>query len=86
MTDIEASSQLFTQAATLMLVGMAFVFVFLGLLIVVIKVFISPLAKRYPDKIPETIQKNTPNTSTNDQSAVVAAITVAISRYRQKHS
>lgn len=84
MTDIEASSQLFTQAATLMLVGMAFVFVFLGLLIVVIKVFISPLAKRYPDKVPETIQRNPP--TTNDQSAVVAAITVAISRYRQKHS
>ena len=83
MADIEVSTQLFSQAATLMFVGMGFVFAFLGLLIVVIKLFISPLAKRYPDKIPQITK--TANTSNNEQSAIVAAITVAINNYRHKH-
>ena len=82
MTDIETSSQLFSQAATLMVVGMGFVFVFLGLLIVVIKLLISPLAKKYPDKVP---QKTQSDQTTKNHSEIVAAITVAISRYRQKH-
>ena len=85
MTDIEASSQLFSQAATLMVVGMGFVFAFLGLLIVVIKLLISPLAKKYPDKTPHDAQKTRSNKTTKDHSQIVAAITVAISRYRQKH-
>ena len=85
MTDIEASSQLFSQAATLMVVGMGFVFVFLGLLIVVIKLLISPLAKKYPDKVPQKTQKILANKTEKDQSTLVAAITVAIRRYRQKH-
>ena len=81
MADIEVSTQLFSQAATLMFVGMGFVFAFLGLLIVVIRFFITPLAKKYPDKVPQ-IAKTTQN---NDQSSIVAAITVAINKYRHQH-
>ncbi len=55
MVDIEVSTQLFSQAATLMFVGMGFVFAFLGLLIVVIRFFITPLAKKYPDKVADPI-------------------------------
>ena len=83
MADLEVSSQLFSQAATLMLVGMGFVFAFLGLLIVIIRFFIAPLAKKYPDKVPQKIQS--PNASDAEQSAIVAAITVAISKYRHQH-
>ena len=83
MADLEVTSQLFSQAATLMLVGMGFVFAFLGLLILVIRFFIAPLAKKYPDKVP---QKSKPNNSSNtEQSAIVAAITVAINKYRNQH-
>ncbi|MBL4774414.1 MAG: OadG family protein [Alcanivoracaceae bacterium] len=85
MTDIAASSHLFSQAATLMVVGMGFVFVFLGILIVVIKYLIAPLAKKYPDKSPQETQKALSDKTTKDHSEIVAAITVAISRYRQKH-
>jgi len=85
MTDIESSSQLFSQAATLMVVGMGFVFAFLGLLIVVIKLLISPLAQKYPDKIPQKTQKTQPDKTTKNHSEIVAAITAAINRYRQKH-
>ena len=85
MTGIEESTQLFSQAATLMLVGMAFVFGFLSLLIFVIKVFISPLATRYPDPTPVINKDNTNTSSCTEDSAIVAAISVAINQYRKKH-
>lgn len=79
----QLSSQLFLQAATLMFVGMGFVFAFLAMLMLVIRFFITPLAKRFPDK---TLQKNQPkNTSNQENSAIVAAITVAINKYRHQH-
>ena len=83
MADIEVSTQLYSQAATLMFVGMGFVFAFLGLLIVVIRLFISPLAKKYPDKIPQN--SKTTHQTNGEQPAVVAAITAAITQYRHKH-
>ena len=87
MTDFETSSQLFSQAATLMLVGMCFVFAFLGILIVVIKVFIAPLAEKYPDKISTDRPSNKhPSTSQNiNDQTVLAVISAAINSYRQKH-
>ena len=80
MTEIEASTELFSQAAVLMMVGMGFVFAFLSLLILVIKVLISPLASHFPDPTPPA------QTETNNQSsAVIAAISVAVNKYRQTH-
>ena len=81
MADFDASSQLFSQAAVLMMVGMLFVFAFLSLLIVVIKVFISPLGLRFPD----SVTKKSSAKSNNESSATVAAISVAIKQYREKH-
>jgi oxaloacetate decarboxylase (Na+ extruding) subunit gamma len=83
---MQESSQLFYQAATLMVVGMGFVYAFLGFLILVIKGLISPLAKYCPDeeksqKLPESSQA----TPLNQSSPVVAAISAAIARYRQTH-
>ncbi len=80
MTEIEASTELFSQAAVLMMVGMGFVFAFLSLLILVIKVLISPLARHFPDPTPPA-QTETNNPS----SAVIAAISVAVNKYRQTH-
>ncbi len=81
MTEIEAATELFSQAAVLMMVGMGFVFAFLSLLILVIKYALSPLASRFPD--PPTPVKQTSN---DQQSAVIAAISVAVNKYRQKHN
>ena len=83
MTEMNLSSELFSQASTLMIVGMGFVFAFLGVLILVIKLFITPLAKKYPDKLPA--QKKLKIATNHEDSAIVAAITVAISKYRHQH-
>lgn len=83
---METSDQLFYQAATLMLVGMGFVYAFLTLLILVIKLFISPLAKRFPDPVIAETQ-HPPLKSGTDQpsTAVVAAISAAVTQYRKKN-
>jgi len=81
---VQASAEVFYQAATLMVVGMCFVFSFLGMLIVAIKTLIAPLAKRYPDPIPE--QTNTANSGQQQPTAVVAAISAAITQYRSKRT
>ncbi len=71
-----------------MLVGMGFVYGFLSLVILVIKVVIAPLAKRFPDEIPTAqrtrdTQVSTKASSTTDDT-VVAVIAAAVSRYRNK--
>lgn len=81
MTELDASTELFSQAAVLLMVGMGFVFAFLSLLIFVIKFVISPLATRFPDSIPNKKQE-----SNASSSAVIAAISVAVNKYRQKHT
>jgi len=81
-----ASSELFRQAATLMLVGMVFVYGFLSLLIIIIKFLISPIASRYPDTVSQPTKNPAANVTMNGHPAsVVTAITVAIDRYRNKH-
>ncbi len=82
-------SELFVQAGTLMLAGMVFVFAFLGLLVVFITKVLVKLAIKFPDPI---IQSKPPR-NINKKSAkeglspsVVAAISSAVSQYRQQHS
>lgn len=79
MTEIDASTHVFSQAAILMMVGMGFVFAFLSTLIVIIKYVISPLATRFPDATPPV------KVSNDNSSTVVAVISAAIKQYRQKH-
>jgi oxaloacetate decarboxylase gamma subunit len=84
MADLDSSSQLFSQAAVLLMVGMAFVFAFLSLLIVVIKLLITPLGLRYPDSAPKQAKTKANNQLNNESSAVVAAISVAVKKYRER--
>lgn len=79
MTALDATTQLYSQAAVLLMVGMGFVFTFLALLILVIKYLISPLSLRFPDSVPQQKQDR------QTDPAVIAAIGIAISKYRQKH-
>ena len=69
-----------------MLVGMGFVYTFLSMLIVVIKFLIAPLATKYPDPEPKARPIRMTSSSENESStAIVAAISVAVSQYRKKH-
>jgi len=80
--------QLFIEAGTLLFVGMVFVYAFLGLLIFIIKFVLAPLAKKFPDAVVQTkIKKSASKTklSTGVSPAIVAAITGAVTQYRQQH-
>ncbi len=88
---MQESANLFYEAGTLMLVGMAFVYAFLSLLIIVIKTVIAPLGRRYPDPIAKPKTPAVNNSSSENSNAVsdqpnqsiVAAITAAINQYRK---
>jgi len=84
MTDPSQLNELFYQAATLMLVGMAFVYAFLMLMIFVINYIITPIGIKYGQKI--DVQKPISINQTRDETSpqVIAAITAAIKRYRLK--
>jgi len=79
---LEGSSDLFYQAATLMLVGMAFVYAFLSLLIIVIKTLIAPLANRFPDPIPQPARVS-PSDNNQQNESIIAAISAAVTQYRR---
>ena len=86
---MENLQPLFIEAGTLMLAGMVFVFAFLGLLIVFINIVLVRLANKYPDAIVEkrsSSKKNNKQDGKNVSPAVVAAISSAVTQYRQQHS
>jgi oxaloacetate decarboxylase gamma subunit len=83
-------STLFIEAGTLMLAGMVFVFAFLGLLIIFINNVLVKLAIKYPDPIIQSrpqrkaIKTNIDKNGISPQ--VVAAISSAITQYRQQYN
>ncbi|AZQ85165.1 oxaloacetate decarboxylase subunit gamma [Colwellia sp. Arc7-635] len=87
---MENLQALFVEAGTLMLAGMVFVFAFLALLIVFINVVLVKLSKKYPDAIVESRSSSKRNNKKQDDKtvspAVVAAISSAVTQYRQQHS
>lgn len=65
-----------------MVVGMGFVYVFLSLLIIVIKTVIAPLAVRFPDPVPK-VSNHQNKVSTENKDSIVAAISAAVTQYRK---
>jgi oxaloacetate decarboxylase gamma subunit len=86
---MENLNQLFFDAGTLMVVGMVFVFSFLGLLVLIINKLLTPLAKAYPDPVIQPKRKTStvqsPQPSSGISPAIVAAISAAVSTYRQQN-
>ncbi len=86
---MENLNQLFIEAGTLMFAGMVFVFVFLGVLVVFINTVLMKLAEKYPDAIvqarPRTVAKKENKSADGLSPSVVAAISSAVSQYRQQH-
>jgi len=87
---MEHLNQLFVEAGTLMLAGMIFVFTFLGLMIIFVKVVLTRLAVKFPDKIIQAkpVRSNPKATQKVDgiSPKVVAAITSAVTQYRKQHN
>ncbi len=87
---MDTMQQQFFEAGTLMLAGMLFVFAFLSLLIIFINTVLAKLATKFPDKV-VTI-KSRSNNKTHKSAAgevsphVVAAISSAVTSYRQQYS
>ncbi len=82
--------QQFLEAGTLMLAGMVVVFAFLSLLILFITTVLAKLAIKFPDPIAPTTNRSNKNNkkaaSGEISPAIVAAISGAVTRYRQQHS
>lgn len=87
---MEHLNELFIEAGTLMLAGMVFVFAFLGLLVVFINAVLAKLAIKYPDAKPQTkaarAVKASQTSAGSVSPSVVAAISSAVSQYRNKHN
>ncbi|WP_440876396.1 OadG family protein [Thalassotalea sp. PLHSN55] len=87
---MENLGQSFVEAGTLMLAGMVFVFAFLGLLIVFVNTVLAPLAKKYPDPVIQTTPSRASNSKQKQVSGlspnIVAAISSAVTKYRQQHN
>ena len=82
---MDVTALLFT-AFTLLGVGMTFVFLFLGLLLIAVKL----LEKYIPADLPVTPKRKKTHTNTSTVSTVspqlVAAITTAVQQYRKTES
>lgn len=82
--------QQFIEAGTLMLAGMVFVFAFLTLLILFINTVLAKLAIKFPDPIvpsrKRSVKENKKLANGEVSPAIVAAISGAVTRYRQQHS
>ncbi len=87
---MEHLNHLFVEAGTLMLAGMVFVFIFLGLLIIFINTVLAQLAKKFPDPVIQSApQRAARKSSVSDQSLspkIVAAISSAVTQYRHQHN
>ena len=76
-------SALLTEAATLMVVGMTVVFVFLTLLIGAVT-FIAFINRKFPEQIPvpHSMQPHRPAPTQPESSSLIAAISAAVHEYR----
>lgn len=87
---MNSMEQQFLEAGTLMIAGMVVVFAFLSILILFINTVLAKLAVTFPDTIVPTStrsnRKNKKVASGEISPAIVAAISGAVSRYRQQHS
>ena len=87
-SKVEIMNQLFIDAGTLLFVGMLFVYAFLGLLIFIINFILAPLAKKFPDPVVQNkVKKSVAKAMSSDgvSPAIVAAISGAVTQYRQQH-
>lgn len=77
-------TDLLLEAANLMLLGMAAVFIFLLALVLLLKLMSKVLQRYFPVKQPEKSNKIEQGETNHLSPAVVAAITAAVHQYRNQ--
>ncbi|KKO47302.1 oxaloacetate decarboxylase [Arsukibacterium ikkense] len=77
-------TDLLLEAANLMLIGMATVFIFLLLLVLLMTLMSKVLRRFTPVKLADKVIKSDVN-NTGVSPAIVAAISAAVHQYRQQH-
>ncbi|CAH0538595.1 oxaloacetate decarboxylase subunit gamma [Vibrio marisflavi] len=82
MTDI---GSLLENAATLMITGMAAVFLFLTILVFLVSVMARVVPKEEPLPTPRTTSSNT-NTSQATSPQIISAISSAVHQYRKRNT
>ncbi len=70
------------EAATLMITGMVVVFIFLTILVYLVRLLSKLVPTEKPEPIAATTNTNTPSTSSTVSPQVVAAISAAIHKHR----
>ena len=80
MADI---SSMMSSGIELMLIGMAIVFAFLALLIVMVNIMTKVIEKFFPEPPIDIITPASASTSHTD-AGIIAAITAAVHQYRKK--
>ena len=76
-------SEMLGSGIELMLIGMFIVFGFLALLVVLVNVMTSLVAKYFPEDTLLNMPFTSATTNSSD-SGIIAAITVAVHRYRNR--
>jgi len=71
---------LVAEGVKFMIIGMGTVFLFLIIMIGVLKVQAYIIGKYFPEKVPETV----PSSSPMDDKGLVAAISAAIQMYKKR--
>ncbi|WED21406.1 oxaloacetate decarboxylase subunit gamma [Vibrio sp. JC009] len=83
MTDI---GSLLGQAASLMITGMGVVFVFLTILVYLVRLMSRIVPQEVPQPIAPIQNQNTQSTSSTVSPQVVAAISAAVHKYRNSET
>lgn len=74
-------NEMMSSGVEIMMVGMGIVFLFLAMLIVAVNIM-SALVQRF---VPDITEELIPSTAVDTDPNVIAAISVAVHQYRNKH-
>ncbi len=78
-------AELFANALELMVIGMGIVFVFLTLLVVLVNGMTLVIHRFFAER-PGPVPTPPPEPASEREEEVIAAISAAVHRYRQRHS
>lgn len=76
-------NEMLSAGIELMITGMGIVFAFLAMLIVAVNLMSSVIQRYFP--VQQVAKPVSPDFTTTTDSSIIAAITAAVTQYRNKH-